>query len=299
MSANNFDLKLYMSEKGRIIDSALDKYLPREDIYPEVIYKAMRYSVFNGGKRLRPILSIAACEAVGGDSRKALPAGCAIEMIHAFSLIHDDLPALDNDDLRRGKPTSHKVFGEAMAILAGDGLFARAFEVLTSEIPDTPAELVLEVTSRIAAAAGTSGMVIGQVADMICEGKQVSAETLKFMHKHKTGAIIEACIASGAILGGGSKEQVSALSSYGWMIGQAFQITDDILDIEGNEAKLGKPIGSDLKNKKTTYPSLYGLQRSKELARECIDKAVDSLAILDDRADPLRAIAEYILVRKS
>lgn len=299
MAIDNFDLKGYMAEKSKLIDSALDELLPKESTYPEVIYKAMRYSVFNGGKRFRPILTLASCEAVGSDPAKALPAGCAIEMIHAFSLIHDDLPSLDNDDLRRGKPTNHKVFGEAIAVLAGDALFARAFEVLTSKIPDAPATSILDVTSRIAAASGTRGMVIGQVVDIISEGKQVPPETLMFMHRHKTGALIEVSAVTGGILGGGTAEQISALSSYGWAIGQAFQITDDILDVEGTEDELGKPIGSDIKNQKTTYPSLYGLERSKDMARECINSAIIALSIFDERADSLRAIANYIITRKS
>lgn len=294
-----FNLKEYLKQKRSIIDDSLEQFLPEESIYPEIIFKAMRYSVFNGGKRLRPVLALAGCEAVGGDQNCAMPAGCAIELIHAFSLIHDDLPSLDNDDLRRGKPTSHKVFGEAIAILAGDALFASAFEIITGETRGVPSERILDVTRRIAAAAGTSGMVVGQVVDLICEGEQVPPGTLIFMHKNKTGALIEASVVSGGILGGGSKAQIEALSSYGWMIGQAFQITDDILDIEGEEDKLGKPIGSDVRNEKTTYPSLYGLAESKRLAKQAVNKALASLDIFDEKAEPLRAIAEYILTRKS
>lgn len=294
-----FDLSEYLIQKRTIIDNSLDQFLPEESLFPEIIYKAMRYSVFNGGKRLRPILSLAACEAVGGDQRFAILAGCAIEMIHAFSLIHDDLPALDNDDLRRGQPTNHKVFGEAIAILAGDALFAHAFEIITSNTTDVSPERVLEVTRRIAAAAGTSGMVVGQVVDIICEGEQVPADTLIFMHKNKTGALIETSVVSGGILGGGSDAQIEALSVYGWMIGQAFQIIDDILDIEGDEEKLGKPVGSDIRNQKTTYPSLYGLNKSKELAEQAVNKALASLSEFDNKADPLRSIAHYILERKS
>jgi geranylgeranyl diphosphate synthase type II len=299
MNNKDIDIKLYASEKQKIIDKALDEFLPEESKYPEVIHKAMRYSVLNGGKRIRPILSIAACEAVGGKTDQVVPAGCAIEMIHAFSLIHDDLPAMDNDDFRRGKPTNHKVFGEAIAILAGDALFARAFEILTSQTVHSSAEQVLDVTNRIAAASGLGGMVVGQIVDIISEGTSISADTLKFMHKNKTGALIEVSVSAGAILGGGSLEQISALSTYGWRIGQAFQITDDILDIEGDEKKLGKPIGSDIKNKKTTYPSLYGLSESKKMAKQTIAEAIDALSIFDEKADPLRGIAYYILNRNS
>ena len=259
----------------------------------------MRYSVFNGGKRIRPILSLAGCEAVDGDQNMALPSGCAIELIHAFSLIHDDLPALDNDDLRRGQPTSHKVFGEAIAILAGDALFARAFEIIADRTRGVPPDRILDVTRRIAAAAGTGGMVVGQVVDIICEGEQVPEDTLIFMHKNKTGALIEASVTAGGILGGGSDAQIEALSAYGWMVGQAFQITDDILDIEGDEDKLGKPVGSDIRNEKTTYPSLYGLEKSRRLADQAITKALDALCRFDSKAEPLRMIARYILDRKS
>ena len=293
------DLKTYLSEKCDLINSSLDQFLPEESSFPEIIYKAMRYSVLNGGKRIRPILSLAGCEAVGGDQNMALPTGCAIELIHAFSLIHDDLPALDNDDLRRGQPTNHKVFGEAIAILAGDALFARAFEIIAGRTMGVSAERILDVTRRIAAAAGTSGMVVGQVVDIICEGAQVQADTLAFMHKNKTGAIIEASVVSGGILGGGSDSQIEALSAYGWMIGQAFQITDDILDIEGDEDKIGKPVGSDIRNEKTTYPSLYGLDKSRELAKQAVIKALTSISQFDDKAEPLRLIARYIIERKS
>ncbi|MHB1000722.1 MAG: polyprenyl synthetase family protein [Armatimonadota bacterium] len=294
-----FDLHSYLSAKRQLIDSAIDQYLPPESRYPEVIYRSMRYSVLNGGKRLRPVLSIAACEAVGGDLMRAMPSACAIEFIHAFSLIHDDLPALDNDDLRRGKPTNHKVFGEAIAILAGDALLALAFEIITGSTEGVSEGRTLEVARRIASAAGTGGMVVGQVVDMICEGQKVDPETLMFMHRNKTGALIEVSTVSGGLLGGGTPEQVSALSSYGWKIGQAFQITDDILDIEGDEEKLGKPIGSDLRNEKTTYPSLFGLEKSKELASQAVNDALEALSIFDDRAEPLRAIARFILDRKS
>jgi len=294
-----FDLKTYLDEKCQIINTAIDGFLPSEDVFPEIIYRSMRYSVLNGGKRLRPVLSLAACEAVGGNQMLALPTGCAIELIHAFSLIHDDLPALDDDDLRRGHLTNHMMFGEAIAILTGDALFALAFEIMTGKTDGVPPERLLRVTRRVAEAAGSQGMVIGQVVDMVCEGKQVPEEMLTFMHKNKTGALIEASAVSGGILGGGSDEQVEALSRYGWMIGQAFQIMDDILDIEGDEDTLGKPVGSDIRNDKTTYPSLYGIDRSKELARQAVDKALAALEGFDDRAEPLRAIARFNLERKS
>lgn len=291
------DLKSYLKEKCRIVDVALDQYLPAEDRYPEVIYRAMRYSVMNGGKRLRPVLALAACEAVGGKAEVVLPAACSIEFIHAFSLIHDDLPALDNDDLRRGRPTNHRVFGEAMAILAGDALLAYAIETVTSRTEDIPAETLVEVTREIAAATGMSGMIVGQVVDLICEGKNVEPETLKYMHRNKTGALIRLSLVTGGRLSGASPEQLDALGLYGEKIGLAFQIADDILDIEGSEDKLGKPIGSDIRNEKTTYPSLYGLEKSKELAGQAVDDAVAALSIFDEKAEPLRAIAQYIVDR--
>jgi len=293
------DITTYLKEKCKIVDTALDSFLPPADRYPEVIHDAMRYSVMNGGKRLRPILAIASCEAVGGDSKATLPTACAIEFIHAFSLIHDDLPALDNDDLRRGKPTNHKVFGEAMAILAGDGLLAYAFETIAKHTTGVPADVVVDVTCKVASATGMSGMIIGQVVDMISEGKKIDADTLKYMHKNKTGALITVSCVTGAMLGGGTTEQIDALKVYGDKIGLAFQIADDILDIVGDQEKLGKPIGSDAENDKSTYPSLYGLEKSKELARQAVDEAVEALSIFDTKADPLREIARFIVERDS
>lgn len=293
------NLKQYLQEKRETIDTALEKYLPPADRFPEVIYESMRYSVFNGGKRLRPVLVLGACEAVGGDAQLVMPTACAIECIHAFSLIHDDLPALDDDDLRRGKPTNHRVFGEAVAILAGDALLALAFQIITGETVGAPAHLVIEVTRRVAAASGTGGMVLGQIVDMISEGKKISPEILEFMHRNKTGALIDISLISGAMLGGGTEEQIDALSLYGQKIGLAFQIADDILDIEGDQEKLGKPVGSDIDNEKSTYPSIYGLERSRELARNAVADALSALTVFDDRADPLRAIARYIIERDS
>jgi len=293
------NLQDYLSEKCRVIDAALAEYLPPEDRFPDVIFRAMRYSVLNGGKRLRPALTLAACEAVGGGPETALPAACAVEFIHAFSLIHDDLPALDNDDFRRGKPTTHRAFGEAIAILAGDALLALAFETVTKRTKGVPAEVALEVARRIASAAGVGGMVAGQVVDMISEGKEISPETLEFMHRNKTGSLIEASVVAGGLLGGGTAEQIEALSLYGRKVGLAFQIADDILDIEGEQAKIGKTAGSDLRKQKATYPSVYGLEKSKGLARQAADEAVAALRDFDERADPLRALARFIVAREA
>lgn len=292
------NLQDYLSEKSRIIDAALEEYLPPEDRFPEALYQAMRYSVFSGGKRLRPVLCLAACEAVGGNPEAALPTACAIEFIHTFSLIHDDLPAMDNDDLRRGKPTSHKVFGEAIAILAGDALLAFAFETIAGRTKGVPAEVLLDVTRRIASAAGIGGMIVGQVVDMISEGKQIGPDTLELTHRNKTGALIEASAVCGGLLGGGNPDQISAFGIYGRGIGLAFQIADDILDIEGEREKIGKPVGSDLRSRKATYPSIHGIEESKALAVQAVDEAIDALSIFDDRADPLRALARFIVERE-
>lgn len=292
-------LQSYFFDRRGAIDAALDAYLPPEDRFPPVIYRAMRYSVTNGGKRLRPILTLAACEAVGGDPEKALPTACALELIHAFSLVHDDLPALDNDDFRRGKPTSHKVFGEAMAILAGDALLTFAFETISGRTTGVPDDVLLKVINRLAAATGTGGMIIGQVVDIESEGKQIDLDTLRFIHSHKTGALIEASVVCGGMIGGASEAQLDALSAYGKKIGIAFQIADDILDVAGDSDKLGKTVGSDLRKDKATYPSIFGLDGSRELAQAAVEEAVDSLRCFDHRADPLRAIARFVVERES
>ena len=293
------DLQGYLADRCRIVDAALDEYLPPEDHCPSAICRAMRYSVMQGGKRIRPILTLAGCEAVGGDQKSALPTACAIEFIHTFSLIHDDLPALDNDDFRRGQPTSHRVFGEAMAILAGDALLTLAFETIAGHTTDVPAETVLRVVNRVATATGTEGMVIGEAADIESEGKQVDLDTLRSIHSRKTGALIEAAVVCGGMLSGASEAQLNALSAYGRGIGLAFQITDDILDVVGDSAKLGKTVGSDVRKKKATYPAIMGLEKSEELAKTALDEALDALSGFDERADALRAIARFVVERES
>jgi len=260
----------------------------------------MRYSLFAGGKRLRPILCLAATEIVGGKKETALPVACALEMIHTYSLIHDDLPAMDNDDFRRGKPTNHRVFGEAMAILAGDGLLTEAFYLLTypdllEKIP--PAQLVW-ISHLIAQAAGFRGMVSGQVMDLEATGKEIGLEELKAIHDHKTGALIRVAVESGAIIGGGNKTEVEALKEYGTQIGLAFQIVDDVLDIEGNPEDMGKNIGSDEPQQKATYPKLVGLNEAKEMAQTCIKRGIHALKPFGERAMPLKALAQYIIERR-
>jgi geranylgeranyl diphosphate synthase type II len=295
------DLKNYFEERLSRVDRLLDACLPKEDTLPASLHKAMRYSVFAGGKRIRPILMIAACEAVGGDVAKVLPAAGAMEMVHAYSLIHDDLPAMDDDDFRRGRPTNHKVFGEANAILAGDALLTEAFILLSNPESNrgVPAETLLRVIHLIGRCAGSLGMVAGQVVDMESEGTEVDLPTLEYIHTHKTGALILASIQTGALLGGGSEEALAALTRYGEASGLAFQLTDDILDVVGDQEVLGKDVGSDEARGKATYVALLGLEGARLRARELRDLAVAALAPLGERAEPLRRIAHYIVDRSS
>ena len=260
----------------------------------------MRYSVFAGGKRVRPILLLAAAGAVGGDGEAVLPAACAMEFVHTYSLIHDDLPAMDDDDYRRGQPTSHKVFGEAVAILAGDALLTCAFEVMAG--PDltnrfAPAVL-LEATHCLAHAAGFSGMVGGQVVDMASEGREVPRDVLEYIHRHKTAALLGAAVTIGGLLGGGSAPQLAALKRYGRATGLAFQIADDVLDVEGDSAALGKQVGQDEKHGKATYPALLGMEASRQRAAALLNEALAALSDFDIGAERLRQLARFIVNRK-
>lgn len=293
-------LQAYLKEKREMVNRALDACLPEEEGPASRLVSAMRYSLFAGGKRLRPILCMAGAEAVGGDPALVLPAACALEFIHTYSLIHDDLPVMDDDDLRRGKPTSHKVFGDALALLAGDGLLTEAFSLLSSpRLSERVApQLVLRVIGLISGAAGHRGMVAGQAVDIQFEGKPADAALLEFLHTHKTGALITAAVVSGAMLAGADAARVRAMTDYGRKIGLAFQISDDILDIEGDTATLGKKTGTDEEKKKITYPSLMGLDRSGEIRSRLVTEAVNALKSFDHRADPLREIARYIVERK-
>jgi geranylgeranyl diphosphate synthase type II len=297
----DFSLVAYLSDRKALVDSALEACLQGGQNDPPVIFQAIRYSLLAGGKRIRPILCMAAAEAVGGKAEAVLPAACALEMIHTYSLIHDDLPAMDNDDYRRGRPTSHKVFGEDIAILAGDALLTEAFRLLTSreEMPGMPPERLLDVACEIAEAAGHSGMVGGQVLDIRAEGEEVGLETLYAIHRRKTGALLRVSIRAGAILAGAGEEALAILSDYGGKIGLAFQIADDILNVEGDPLLLGKGTGSDAARGKVTFPSLMGIDASRARAAELVKDAISSLASFDDRAAPLRAIAHYILERRS
>ena len=264
--------------------------------FSNALQKAMRYSLLSGGKRLRPILCIASFEAVGGRGEGIYPFACAIEMIHTYSLIHDDLPAIDNDDYRRGKPTCHKVFGEAIGILAGDALLTEAFKWMTDPFSND-ARVVLEIINEVAQAAGILGMISGQVLDIQSEGKRVDLPTLQSIHTLKTGALIRASVRAGVKLGGGSDEIIRAFTHYGEKIGLAFQVVDDILNVEGNRERLGKNIGSDLSRRKATYPSVVGLEESKKRAEELIESAIDALSSFGPEAEPLRGIARFIVAR--
>ena len=283
----------YLSDGKKLIDEGIIGLLPQEKAYPESIHQAMRYSLLAGGKRLRPVLVMAASEAVGGDRHSVLPFAVAAEMIHTYTLIHDDLPALDNDDLRRGKPTSQKVFGEAIAILAGDALLTQAFIVMTRAVgmETISPDCILKATHEMAGALGSTGMIGGQVVDLESEGKPVTKKNLEYIHIYKTGFLIKACIRCGGILSRATKLQLDSLSKFGAHIGLAFQIVDDILDITGDQDKLGKDVGSDLTKDKATYPALYGLEESKRKAEELVEQSIDCLEEFDYRADPLREIA--------
>ena len=289
----------YLSQGREFIDAAICGYLPEETSYPESIHKSMLYSVLAGGKRLRPVLVIAAVEAVGGKREDVLPFAVAVEYIHTYTLIHDDLPALDNDDLRRGKPTNHKVFGEAIAILAGDALLTQAFYLMTHSdlMGAIPPEKLLQAAHDITGAIGTSGMIGGQVVDIESEGKPIDAETLEYIHVHKTGCLIKACIRTGAILSQAEVDQFEALSNYGEQIGLAFQIVDDILDITADQSLLGKDIGSDIEKKKATYPAFYGLDESKKKAERLVEEGITYLKVFGNKADPLREIGRFFLQR--
>jgi geranylgeranyl diphosphate synthase type II len=287
----------WLEADRRRIDRALVRTLPRPGTVPPTVRRAMAYSLFPGGKRLRPILALEACRVVGGRVRDVLPAAAGIEMIHTYSLVHDDLPALDNDDLRRGRAASHRMFGEAMAILAGDALLTHAFQVMaTAKGPRDPRRRLLAMAA-MARAAGVSGMIAGQVRDLEAEGRPFSHEMLLRIHRGKTGALIRAALEAGAILGGGTPGQVRALGRYGEGIGLAFQIVDDVLDLEGSAEGLGKTVGKDRRDRKATFPALLGVEASRRRAASASRQAVGALARFGKRAERLRHLARYIVER--
>jgi geranylgeranyl diphosphate synthase type II len=299
MESSPFDLKTYLQSKQQQMNDRLLRSLPPSS--SSRIADAMCYSVMAGGKRLRPVLCLAAAEAVGGSTDDAINTAVAIELIHTYSLIHDDLPAMDDDVLRRGKPTCHVAYGEATAILAGDALLTLAFQLLASQEgeADVPADRRLQVIHAVATAAGYEGMIGGQMADIDSEGSRIDLSRLEQLHLMKTGALINAAITIGGILGGGTSEQIRHLYKYAQNIGLAFQIIDDILNIEGDPALLGKAVGTDEEKKKSTYPALLGLVKSRKLAASRVKEALQALDYFDKKADPLRAIAKYVIDRKS
>jgi geranylgeranyl diphosphate synthase, type II len=291
----------YLAERAARVDAYLDRYLPPEQSPPETLSRAVRYSLFAGGKRLRPVLVLGSAEAVGGSVEDALPAAAAFEMIHTYSLIHDDLPAMDDDSLRRGRPTSHVVFGEAIAILAGDALQTHAFAVLAQPLEPcrTSVERRLRSIAALARASGAPGMVGGQVFDLESENKNVDGTDLERIHRHKTGALIRASAEVGAIMGGGSEEEIGRLTLFGEEAGLAFQIVDDILDVEGSAATLGKSAGKDAVAGKATYPAVHGIDEARRRSQELVHSALERLAPLGERGRPLALLAEHMIRRTS
>jgi geranylgeranyl diphosphate synthase, type II len=294
------DLKNYLFERKSFIDRELAQFLPAANGPSYRVVEAMRYSLLGGGKRLRPILCLAAADAVAGETHLVLPVACSLEMIHTYSLIHDDLPAMDDDDLRRGRPTCHKQFDEATAILAGDGLLTAAFFVMAEAAVQHSAQAAayVEVIRFIASASGYQGMVGGQMADLLAEGQPSTLDQVEAIHRLKTGALLTASVRAGAVLGDGSLEQVEALTRYGEKFGLIFQITDDLLDVEGESAEMGKPTGMDAVRQKATYPAVLGVAGARDQARRLVDDALVDLHHFGEAAEPLRQLAQYLLVRR-
>ncbi|MDK2882385.1 MAG: geranylgeranyl diphosphate synthase, type [Bacillota bacterium] len=293
------NLEAYLAERAQLVDRALEKYMPALPRPAKELENAMRYSLFAGGKRLRPILALASAEAAGADPVVALPAACALEFIHTYSLIHDDLPAMDNDDWRRGKPTNHIVFGEAQAILAGDGLLTQAFYILATGPypPSVTAEQILAAIAEIARAAGAEGMVGGQSADIRAQGQGGDPEILDYIHTHKTGSLLRASVRAGALLAGAPMSTLSSLTLYGEKIGLAFQISDDVLDSTGDPKILGKPVKNDAQKQKLTYVTLYGLEKARAEAKRLAEEAEAALVGLGPSAEPLRYLARFTVER--
>ena len=293
------DLHEYLAQKRQVVEKALEAFLPKIDMPPSLLHESMHYSVFAGGKRLRPIMLLMTAEMLGRSPSAVMFAAAAIEMIHTYSLIHDDLPAMDNDDLRRGKPTNHKVYGEDVAILAGDALLTLAFQVFTDpkQTKDCSPLALLTAANELGKAAGSLGMVGGQVVDMQAERRSIESAELEYIHTHKTGKMITAAVRIGAILSNAGLQQLEAITSYGERVGLAFQIVDDILDIEGNSEELGKNINSDLHKQKATYPAMYGIDESKALVQKLINDAKISLHIFEERAYYFDQLADFIRSR--
>lgn len=295
---SDFNLKEYLEEAQKQIDAALESFIPKADGKFKTLHEAMRYSVFAGGKRLRPILCKASFEIFKKDLETLLPVACALELIHTYSLVHDDLPCMDNDDFRRGKPTNHKVFGEGIAVLAGDALLTLAFE-LVARTPHISSSTVIVALQELTHVSGTFGLIGGQVEDLESEGKTISSEQLQLIHEHKTAALFQASISLGGVVAEATKEEVDRLRQFGKKVGLAFQIVDDILDVESSTSQLGKTAHKDAEQKKATYPSLYGLEESKKMAAQLKNEAIEILKPFGDRADALVSLASFVIERKN
>ncbi len=294
-----FQLDRYLKERAALVERALSGIVPDPSGPDALLLEAMRYSLLGGGKRLRPILALAACEAVGGAPERAIGFACAVEMIHNYSLIHDDLPCMDDDDLRHGRPSNHKVYGEAIATLAGDGLLTDAFKVLARSASDgVPSSVVLQTVADLAHAAGSAGMVGGQVIDLQSEGRTLTLDELKHLHAKKTGALFHVSIVGGARLGGASDTQLASLNEFARALGLAFQVVDDLLDVEATTEQMGKRTRKDEAAGKATFPSLLGVEKSRQFARELEHQALEALSAFSPSADPLRAIATFVVERK-
>jgi len=293
------NLKEAMEAKKQLIDDELDKIIPDETSYPGILFKSMRYSVFAGGKRLRPVMALAACEIFDEDITKAMPFACALEMIHTYSLIHDDLPALDDDNFRRGRLTNHKAFGENIAILAGDGLLSYAFEVMSNAVAKNPTAANAKALQAVAFAAGVNGMVSGQALDVVSEGKVLTKQQLDFINLNKTAAMIVGSVKAGAYAAGADEESVSILEKAAIKIGLAFQIQDDILDVVGTFEELGKAIHSDEKNDKTTYVTLFGLEKSKEIVETLSNEAIELFSTFGEKGKFFAELTNYLVDRKN
>ena len=292
------NLKEYLRTRQKVIDRALDRYLPKTSTKPVTLHEAMRYSLFAGGKRLRPILCLAAAEACRGNIDNALPLACAFECIHTYSLVHDDLPSMDNDDFRRGRPTCHKVFGDGIAVLAGDALLTIAFEIVSNAKP-TPRYDISILLREIAVAAGSKRLIAGQVADLEAEGKRVKRDQLRFIHENKTAAILKSSVRLGAMSANADARRLSAITQFGKRLGLAFQVIDDILDVTQTSEILGKSAGKDVAAKKATYPAVIGLEKSRAEARRLTRQAHDALSVFrEDDAEALHALANYLLERE-
>lgn len=294
-----FELHAYLKERATLIECALASAVPTHDGLEARLFESMRYSLLEGGKRLRPILALATCEAVGGSIDDAMNYACALEMIHTYSLIHDDLPCMDNDDLRHGKPTNHKVYGDAIATLAGDALLTDAFAAVARlSFAKKHPEVALEVIAELSDAAGSRGMVSGQVIDLLGEGRQMNLEQLEYLHSKKTGALFLASVVGGARLGSANSVQIDSLSKYARALGLCFQVVDDLLDVEASTEQMGKRTNKDQAAGKDTYPMLIGVEQSRALARDLESRAQATLSTFDNRAEPLRAIAHFVVERK-